>query len=210
MKKSLFYIVVFITLIGNTFAGTVGKRNIASDVTQTDSTAYYYGPVNYFINGTAHGGTFSLIKRTISPTDFNITEDLIQPPRLDGRTAFHDVTTIIRVDSTSTLIATDSLQSFVGKLTFVGSDWEWTGWTYQIRGIGGDLSGSTVEGTATLNSSGMNITKISNSQYKTQNGDLATIQVTIKEVEKVISQNQYEVCKAKLLATTSSKEDCQL
>ena len=114
------------------------------------TNSYFYGPVNYFAADckTPHGGTLSLIKRTISPANSNITEDLMQPPRVDGM-----------------------------------------------------LNGSTIEGNATLDASGMTITKISKSQYGV---------MCIQEAEKAITQDQFEACKTKFQSSTSSKESCQL
>ncbi len=186
----------FITVLVFLFAANAFAK------TRPDSVAYFFGDVDYYsADGKVHyTGTHSLIKRTTSPKNSNIIEELIQPTRVEGKAfAFQSTTTITRVDSTKTLIATDDAHSFIGKMKFKGTDWQWSGWTYSLVLIGGRFDGGKLVGEAKLNEAGLKITK----HVFTKDGN----SMVIEDLKK-ISSEEFEACKSILLASTSTTATC--
>lgn len=183
----------------------LSSLSFASSEIPADSVSYYYGDVTYSSKSIPQNNlpkaTHSLIKRTTSPAHSQIIELLIQPPRKDGANAFQSTTTISRVDSTNTFVATDDLHSFIGKIRFSGwKDWAWTSFKYHLRFTGGYLDGTLLEGKAKIDKNGLHISK------KTV-GSFGEMDVT--EEHRAITAEQYEACKATLLSSHSSTETCE-
>lgn len=200
--QCLFY---FFSLVFLSSCGHSDSKNNSFGLIEADSVNYYYGPVSY----SQGGETYSLIKRTISPSRSQIIEELIQPPRVEGQAAFSDVTTMTRVGTSNEFAVTDSLKSFQGKISFQGPEWKWTSWTYQIEGVSGLMNGMTILGSAKLDSNDLHIEKVATGQYRLPDGSVKAFSLTITEAEKEVSSSQYEACRQKLSRSTSIHERCE-
>jgi len=120
-------------------------------------TAYYYGQVDFYSSDgkTPFGKTASLIKRDIRPSDNQIIEAVIQPPRHPDEKPKEHIVTMTRVLGTNEFFGTDPERSFEGRQIFEGQGWSLPRWVYDIR----LKDGGKLVGKGSLDTEGIKTTK---------------------------------------------------
>jgi hypothetical protein len=148
-------LVGFLTVSG--CASEPDKKEAAIESSMESTTSYFYGntAIKSGDGKTLRGTSVSLVKRVVDPAANLITETVVQPPR-DPKTPPREiVATLKRRPGTNIFDATDSENTFKGKVTYSGDVWKWNAWTYDI-----DLKdGNRVQGKGTLDGAGIHTKK---------------------------------------------------
>ncbi len=124
--------------------GSVRKRLGATTEARTppESTAYFYGPVVYTSaeGGRGVGNASSLVQRIVRPGSAEIEEYVLQPASQTGERAVDHVAKLRRIGDSAKFAAIDAESTFSGTMTFVGPEWAYTSWTYElVLSAGGTL-----------------------------------------------------------------------
>ena len=116
-----------------------------------------------------------LVARTVDSARGTIVETVLDDGAL--RT-----TTLTRRGETNVFDASDSEKTFSGTLTFSGTPWAWTGWTYALSMTDGS---GTIEGTATIDDATLQTEKY----FVSPDGER---RARIVDDMKVIDKDEYE------------------
>lgn len=142
--------------------------------------------INYYLGeskmtspeGIYYGSSISLVKRTVSPDNNQITEDVISIDKKDVR----EYVTVFNVKKNDFTVS-DNQKTFSGQGTFSGNSWNWDGWTYSAEMAN---SGGLVKGTDKI----INDEIIVDKEYY-QTKDKLTLK--FKEVLKPISKEAFNI-----------------
>jgi hypothetical protein len=74
----------------------------------------------------------ALVRRTMRPAEGTIDEFVVHPGKVF---AVH----LRRISDSSRFAVSDAVHSFSGTLTFLGAEWDWHQWNYELSVAGGRL-----------------------------------------------------------------------